>query len=393
MKAISLRRLAALSGLTILLAAPAFTSRRPRYGGKLVLEIGAALSSIEATPPVAPPDEANAKTQLASLVYDHRNSDGTFSDPGPFRIAEWEPGKHGLLEANEDYKGGRPFVDAIEIQMGRNAADRLIDLELGKADFVEVPVDQARRVATSGVRVSASNNQELIAVEFEGGEAVTGDAKVREAIACSIDRAVIVDFILQKEGEPAGSLLPQWSSGTAFLFPTAPRLSRAKELRSQMKAFPRILLGYDSGDPLLRAIGERIVVNAREAGISIVAEPETPSTGTPLPKRPLARLIQLEMPSPEPRATLETFLQQLDPSGMLPGNDDPLPDQATPEQIYEREAAVLHSYAIVPIAWIPRVYGLSARVRDWKAPGPGESWPLADVWLDQIDAQPEKGTP
>jgi hypothetical protein len=36
----------------------------------------------------------------------------------------------------------------------------------------------------------------------------------------------------------------------------------------------------------------------------------------------------------------------------------------------------------VPLVWLPHVYGLSARVRDWVAPGPGESWPLADVWLD-----------
>jgi hypothetical protein len=39
------------------------------------------------------------------------------------------------------------------------------------------------------------------------------------------------------------------------------------------------------------------------------------------------------------------------------------------------------------------VYGLSARVRDWKTPGPGESWPLADVWLDQMETRPDKGTP
>jgi hypothetical protein len=32
-------------------------------------------------------------------------------------------------------------------------------------------------------------------------------------------------------------------------------------------------------------------------------------------------------------------------------------------------------------------------VRDWKAPGPGESWPLGDVWLDEIETQPEKGRP
>jgi len=33
--------------------------------------------------------------------------------------------------------------------------------------------------------------------------------------------------------------------------------------------------------------------------------------------------------------------------------------------------------------WLPQVYGLGARVRDWEAPAAGEGWPLADVWLEQ----------
>jgi len=38
------------------------------------------------------------------------------------------------------------------------------------------------------------------------------------------------------------------------------------------------------------------------------------------------------------------------------------------------------------------VYGLSARLRDWTPPGPGESWPLADVWLDgPVEAAVEEG--
>ena len=38
--------------------------------------------------------EAAAKEQVDALIYDHRNSDGTLTGAGPFRIAEWEPGKH-----------------------------------------------------------------------------------------------------------------------------------------------------------------------------------------------------------------------------------------------------------------------------------------------------------
>ena len=87
------------------------------------------------------------------------------------------------------------------------------------------------------------------------------------------------------------------------------------------------------------------------------------------------------MPSPHPRAALEDLLAALGP---MPGLDPaPLPEAASPGQIYARERAVVSGGWIIPLVWLPQVYGLSARVRDWTSPGPGETWPLADVWLDQ----------
>ena len=59
-----------------------------------------------------------------------------------------------------------------------------------------------------------------------------------------------------------------------------------------------------------------------------------------------------------------------------------LPDAATPEQIYELERTIVGGFRIIPLVWVPQIYGLSARVKDWKPPAPGETWPLADVWID-----------
>ncbi|HLV95838.1 MAG TPA: ABC transporter substrate-binding protein [Candidatus Acidoferrales bacterium] len=376
--------LAAIS--VVVAAAPAFTARRPHYGGTLVVEEGAALNSVDAS---TNPGEARVKGQIDSLIYDRKNADDTSTDPGPFRLAQWEPGKDAVLAANEDYKGGRPFVDAVEIRMGRSATDRLIDVELGKADVAEIPVDQARRAAESGVRISASEPDQLIALVFETSNATTGDPRIREALARSIDRAAMVNFILQKEGEPAGGLLPQWSSGTAFLFSTAPDPARVKELLSQIGPSPKIGLGYDSGDPLLQAIGERIAVNARAAGISVT--PEAIFKGGT--SKADARLVRLDMASAEPRTALASFIENLKPTAISNEDREPLPDPATPEQIYEREASVVRSFSVIPVAWAPHVYGLSGRVRDWTAPKPGEPLPLANVWLDQVDAVREKRNP
>lgn len=371
------------AGISVaLVALPAGTARRPRYGGTLRIEVGASLSSLDPAVAARSPDEAAAKRRLDALVWEDGTRDLTSSGTapsGPFRIAEWDPGKHATLAANDGYPGGRPFVDLIELRMGRSARDRLLDLEANKADVAEIPAEQARRAAERGVRISASEPDELLAIVFSGGRPAAEDARVREAIAQSIDRVAIVNFILQKEGQAAGGLLPQWSNGTAFLFPTGRDLSAAKERWSEIHGSAKIVLGYDSGDALEQMIAERIVVNVREAGVFLTPEANMP--GSASSARLDARLIRLRMPSPYPRAALVSFLAV---TGPLSGLDaiPPLADPASPQQIYDLERMVVSSYRVIQLVWLPEVYGLSARLRDWKPPAAGGGWPLADVWLE-----------
>lgn len=359
------------AGLT---AATAETARRPRYGGTLHVEIGAAVATLDLSAPATDPEEARAKHQIEALVSDPPESASAY---GPFRVVTWEAGKRAVLAANEDYPGGRPFMDAIEIQMGRPVRERLLDLEVGKADLVDLPPELARREAERGVRVSVSHPDELLALVFLKGRP-TADARVREAVARSIDRTGIVSFLFQKEGEPAGALLPQWSSGTAFLFPTASDVERARKLASQMASPARIVLGYDANDSVEKPLAERIALNAREAGISISAQGV--SSATAAPKTLDARLVRIRMESPRAPRALAGFLTAL--GSMTDIDASPLADSAPPEEIYAREQAVVTSYRVVPLLWLPQVYGLSRRVRDWRMPETAENWPLADVWLE-----------
>ena len=352
-------------------------ARRPRYGGTLRVEIGAVVNSIDPSVAAASPEEAVAKDEICALLYERRNADGTFdgvAGSGAFRIAQWDPGKRLTLEANADYRGGRAFVDSVEIEMGKPVHDRLVDLEVDKTDFAEIPPEEVRRANEGGVRVSTSQPDELLAIVFTAGRPVAEDAHAREALSRSIDRAAIVNFILQKEGEPAGGLLPQWSSGTAFLFPTAADAAAAKSLWGQITGSPKIVLGYDASDPLEQSVAERIVVNARDAGIEIAAE-----TGQGPTASYDARLVRLRMASPRPGLALGRFTSALAP--LTGSSAESLPEGASPQQIYDHERAIVTSYRVVPLIWLPRAYGLSARVRDWIAPAPGEAWPFADVWL------------
>jgi len=378
------------------------------------VEIGAAVASLDPDVTAASPEEA-AKWQIDSLIYDHRDSDGEFSGTagsGPFRVTAFEAGKRAVLVANEEFREGRPFVDSIEINMGRAAHERLVDLELSKTDLAEIAPQDARRAAEQGVRVSLSQPDELLALVFVGGIArpdaagkatskpneqargAAGEQAMGQALSLAIDRVAIVNFILQKTGEPAGGLLPQWSSGTAFLFPagapSAADLEHAKELWKQIAPSSALVLGYDSADPLEQSVAERIVVNAKEAGMAVRAQ-AVPVVGASAEKsRGSAvqtahfdlQLVRWRMMSPLPGIALKDFLARIY-SGPLAGVEPGVfPANASPEDIYKQQRAVLNTFRVVPLVWLPQVYGLGARLRDWKAPGPGESWPLADVWLD-----------
>jgi len=375
------RRVITSAGLAILLfALPATTARRPRYGGTLRVEVGATVTSLDPGMAAGNAAEDDAKWEIDSLIYDTPAAGNKFHGAGPFHVTAFEAGKRAVLAATEDYRLGRPFVDSIEITMGRPARERILDLELNKTDFAEIPAEDARRAAERGVRVSRSQPDELLVLVFrrsvEPKKTGLAGARVREALALSIDRAAIVNFILQKEGEPAGGLLPQWSSGTAFLFSTTADAVHAKELSAQIVPAPKIVLGYDSGDSLEQAVAERIAVDAREARVQVTPQ----AVKRELENVTDARLIRLRMQSKSPAAALEGFTDSL---AVITGLEaTALPDRASPEDIYNRERAIVSSYRVVPLVWLPRVYGLSARVRDWMAPGAGEFWPLADVWLD-----------
>lgn len=365
-------------------ALPANAARRPRYGGTLRVEIAAVVTSLDPAVAAATPQEAAARAEIDALIYPSRNADGSFAGnpgSGAFRVDSFDPGKRLVLAANDAAPGGRPFVDSIEILMGRAAQDRLVDLELGKTDFAEIPCEDSRKAAGAGVRLSISKPDELLAVVFLAADPAAQDARVREALARSIDRTALVNFILQKTGETAGGLLPQWSSGTAFLFPTAADPASAKELWLQIPGSPRLVLGYDSGDPLQQSVAERIVVNAREAGMSWTAQPVNSAAGAKTFPAVDARLMRLRMNSESARATLAGFIQALSPVAGIDSSG--IADSAGAEAVYNRERDIVASFQVIPLVHLPQVYGLSTQVRDWKAPGPGESWPLAEVWLEE----------
>jgi peptide/nickel transport system substrate-binding protein len=316
----------------------------------------------------------NLPAELAQMRYAIAHGSGnTISGTGPFRVTSWQPGKQLALKANDDYWDARPYVDSIEIALGRSLHDQMVDLELGRADVIEIGPEQARNAAQEGKRVAASSPNEVFALVFNQEKALVRDERLRESIACALDRVAINNVLLQKQGEPSGALLPQWISGYAFLFPAAHNLERALQLRGEIMVPATLVLEYDFSDPLARTVAERVAVNARDARINMQALGENLSArGGSVD----LQLVRVRFASQDAPTALSNVAAALSPAGVPEARA-----ASTAAEVYRAESVMLNGYQIIPIAQVPEVWGLSGRVKNWMQPRAG-GWSAADAWLD-----------
>jgi peptide/nickel transport system substrate-binding protein len=300
-----------------------------------------------------------------ALIFAH-NAEGGLVGTGPFRLDNWEPGRRAILAANDDYWGGRPFLDSIEVQMARGLRDQFVDLELGKADVAELAPAELRRAADRGRTAWSSSPINLIALAFAPGRAP--DPRLRQTLALSIDRSAMYNVLLQKQGEATAALLPQWLSGYAFAFPTAPDPSRARTLAEALPQAARALaLTYDPGAPAARSLAERVAVNARDAGITVQVAPQNPQADV--------RLVQVRLPSLDPARALARLAAGL-------GLDAP-PTASSPEALYDAERALLEGFRVIPLFYLPELYGAANRVRVFLPPPVTRlgDWRFDSIWL------------
>ncbi len=314
-------------------------------------------------------------TSPACLVKRAPGAAEAATGTGAFRLSEWQPGRHAVLLANDDYWDGRAYLDRIEIQMNRSSRDALLDLELDRADVVELDPAEARRAEQENMSIWASAPIELLGIQFQPSRLRPAEGGLRRALSLSIDRAVIQKALLQNFGETTASLFPSWLSGYSYLFPVRADLAEARKLVGDRSGAASWKLGYNTGDALARIVAERVALNAREAGLQIQvvalgADSSREAEATD------ARLVRCRIEGPTPQLAAGQAARAL---------GFPAPLNAQAEDLYQAESDFLKSGAVIPIACIPELFGLSPHVRNW-SPARWGALDLADVWL--IPSQP-----
>ncbi len=222
---------------------------------------------------------------------------------GPYRFVSYAPDVEIRYEANPDYFRGKPAVDHVILRVIPSPGMQVVALEAGEVDWLfEVPgPERARLLADPGLRslettVNPGGSNCIMTVAFNLERPVLRDARVRRAIAHSIDRAQFVERVLFGEGRAATAPI---SSAITFAHATGlsmpePDLGQADALLSATGWRPgrdgirvaRGVSGIDDGTrfslefayfPTFEPYAALLRAQLRRAGIDLVLRPFEPA--------------------------------------------------------------------------------------------------------------------
>lgn len=160
-------------------------------------------------------------------------------------------------------------------------------------------------------------------------------------------------------------------------------LDRAKQIRASLP--PNVTAGadplglrVDSTGDLMKLLGERVAVNARQSNISVQlvshGAPSSPTANSPVAG---LHLFAWHYDSLSPRTELLEIARYLHADL----NPESLPDTLEPDKLYAEERRLLEEREVLPLLLLPDYVAIAPAVRNWSVAPSGE-WRLADVWLE-----------
>jgi peptide/nickel transport system substrate-binding protein len=311
-----------------------------------------------------------------------RPNDTTLIGSGPYKLSQWQPGDHVLLVANDDYWGGRPYSDAIDVQFGASLREHLLERTLTRDHAAQLNIDQVHPLEQTSQNVAVSRPAELLALLFlqrsSGRKPV--DPRIREAIASAINRSAISNVLLQKKGAPATALLPQWLAGYEFMFPDKNNPEQARKLRAETGTVAPVSLAYDFADPVSRMVAERIAVDAREAGITVQPFGDRHINTRAARRTSSANVVLLRLPlrALDPFAALAATAEDLDLSADV---QTAVTSAGHLDELFTAEHKALDDFRVVPVAHLSQAVWLSNTVHNWQQLPDGE-WKLDQMWVE-----------
>jgi len=130
---------------------------------------------------------------------------------GPFRFVSQQIDQDVHLEHNQTSWNVVPAIERVRFAVVPDAITQSLELEKGSADLAvnSLPMDALPELAARrNLRVEQTPGTQIQYLNFNVVDPLLSDARVRQAIACAIDRELILRTLRRGHGQPAVSLLP-----------------------------------------------------------------------------------------------------------------------------------------------------------------------------------------
>ena len=128
---------------------------------------------------------------------------------GPLMLKDWVTGTSLELSRNEDYWGDKPTYKTLIVKFISEPANRTIELETGGVDVIyDVSTNDIARIQENEVlNLISGTGLKYTYITLNMKDETLKDARVREALACSLDLESMVDAVYTGTSKVADSVM------------------------------------------------------------------------------------------------------------------------------------------------------------------------------------------
>lgn len=213
---------------------------------------------------------------LHNLAWRTHIVDDTAAQPcgtGPFKLEEWRRGSHISMLRHVDGRGrGAGNADALRIDYAPDSDARIAAIERGEADIVEsVPGFAAAGLEAAGLlRTMVAPSQARVLLCFDCSRPPFDDVRVRQAVACAVDRDALIREVMGGQARAGEGLLPH---DDPWAHPVEPIVHDPARARALLQAAGHgdgieIVVAHPTTAPL-PAVEARIARDLAEVGVRL----------------------------------------------------------------------------------------------------------------------------
>ena len=154
---------------------------------------------------------------------------------GPFKFVEWVHGDHLTMVRNDDYWGGKPYLDQIIVKTVKEDSARVMMLQSGDAQLiVRIPSEDIPRLEKdSNLKLDSTETLRTLYLQINCAKKPFTDVRIRQAIAHAIDKESIVKNIYQGRALVAQNIVAPLTTGYVPIKGLSYDPERAKKLLAE----------------------------------------------------------------------------------------------------------------------------------------------------------------